>query len=321
MISTPMSDSERATTAMPAKPDVAEMTDAAGAHTWGAVVGVDGSPGSAHALRWAARRTGQFGPVRPVLTWQYPYWAVPGMDPVTPAALFDRCLEAARREAGVAVADIAPDLRAATEVIYGAAGPTLVERSADANALVVGSRNHGAAIDTMIGSVGGHVARHARVPVIVVPERAHLDNIHGRIVVGVDGSPNAVEALSWALTHAPAGAAVEAVYVWSCAVPFVGPSYVIPIESSADDARASLDRTIAAARIAAGTDREVTTILDYGDDPRTLLRTRSLDADLLVLGARGRTGVQHLLLGSVTTSLLHQPTVATVVVPGDRAGA
>ena len=38
------------------------------------------------------------------------------------------------------------------------------------------------------------------------------------------------------------------------------------------------------------------------------------EADLLVLGARGHEGVAHLLLGSVTTGLVHQPVIPTVVV-------
>ena len=39
-----------------------------------------------------------------------------------------------------------------------------------------------------------------------------------------------------------------------------------------------------------------------------------LEADLLVLGARGHEGVARLLVGSVTTGLVHQPVVPTIVV-------
>jgi len=60
-------------------------------------------------------------------------------------------------------------------------------------------------------------------------------------------------------------------------------------------------------------DREVETMALRGD-PRSLLRAASADADMLVVGAQGHQGVAHLLLGSVSTALVHQPVVPTVVV-------
>ncbi|MGI9594578.1 MAG: universal stress protein, partial [Acidimicrobiales bacterium] len=47
----------------------------------GIVVGVDGSPGSDHALRWAMAHADRFGPVQPVTTWRYPWWMVPSQVP------------------------------------------------------------------------------------------------------------------------------------------------------------------------------------------------------------------------------------------------
>jgi len=63
-------------------------------------------------------------------------------------------------------------------------------------------------------------------------------------------------------------------------------------------------------------DRDVTVEVEVVlGDPRMVLRDMAADADLLVVGARGHRGAAYLLLGSVTTSLSHHPTVPTVVVP------
>ena len=80
----------------------------------------------------------------------------------------------------------------------------------------------------------------------------------------------------------------------------------------------TLARTVAEATArptAAGAPvHDVVSRLEYGD-PRTVLMDAAEEADLMVLGSRGHEGVAHLLVGSVTTSLVHKPVVATVVVP------
>jgi nucleotide-binding universal stress UspA family protein len=78
-------------------------------------------------------------------------------------------------------------------------------------------------------------------------------------------------------------------------------------------AEAVVNRAEAKAELADG----ATVDIDLLDgDPRLLLREAATQADLLVLGARGHRGVAHLVMGSVTTSLVHHPTAPTVVVPG-----
>ena len=45
----------------------------------------------------------------------------------------------------------------------------LVEESAGASMLVVGSRGHSAMGSLLLGSVSNHVVHHARCPVVIVP--------------------------------------------------------------------------------------------------------------------------------------------------------
>jgi nucleotide-binding universal stress UspA family protein len=132
------------------------------------VVGVDGSPSSKAALRWAlaqARRTG--ARVQAVMSWEYP--AYYGMGAVFPyedfAATTGKILSASVQEA-LGVEE--PDVPVLETVVAGHAAQVLIDKSAHAALLVVGSRGHGAFTGTLLGSVSQHCAQHAHCPVVVV---------------------------------------------------------------------------------------------------------------------------------------------------------
>ena len=62
----------------------------------------------------------------------------------------------------------------------------------------------------MLGSVSRQCATHATVPVAVVPADTQCVPVR-HLVVGFDGSPNAREAVAWALQFAPAAAQIDVV--------------------------------------------------------------------------------------------------------------
>lgn len=283
----------------------------------GIVVGIDGSPGSQHALRWAAARTARFGPVIPVVAWHYPWWAVPtGMPGGPPGPSAQEFADQAKAEGEQALAEVDPALPAALVVAEGTAGHCLVDAGSNAALIVVGTRGRGAVADAVLGSVSSHVVRHAPVPVAVVPADAPLDDPHHRVVVGVDGSPNATAALAWAIATTPAGTVLDVIHAWTYHLAAYPEVATLPVEVFEEEAKALLAKTVEAATQAAGRSggAELRTHLEYGD-ARNVLLDASAEADLLVLGTRGHQGVAHLLVGSVTTSLVHAPHVTTVVVP------
>ncbi len=282
----------------------------------GLLVGLDGSAGSRHALHWAVGRTVQFGPIQPLITWQYPWWAYTGPVPLAE----NEFEQQARRDVEAALQQIQPDRYLPPIVCRGRPGQTIVETGADHALTVVGTRGRSGMEDALLGSVSSYVVAHAESPVAVIPPSTPVDGPQRRFVVGVDGSANAVAAMEWALTNASPEATIEAVHSW------VYPASAMPdlAVMSYDDyelaAKRVLDDTVAAAVDAVeaadpGRARaEIVTRLEYGD-PRTVLHESETDCDLLILGRRGRGGLAHLLLGSVTTALVHQPATAVVVVP------
>ena len=145
------------------------------------------------------------------------------------------------------------------------------------------------------------------------------------IVVGVDGSRGGQEALRWALAEARLrGATLRVVKAWI--VPYVeaipepwvlginppGPPIVQVHEGFRQEAEKILESSAREA-VEAG-DVEVEVELVEGRPANKLLEA-ARDADLLVVGTRGRGGFAGLLLGSVSQQCAHHAPCPLVIVP------
>jgi nucleotide-binding universal stress UspA family protein len=285
-------------------------------HTGGITVGVDGSPGSTHALAWANERTGRFGPIQPVTTWHYPWWAlsapIAGATPPLPDA---ELRDDARQRVLETLAELPVGSSRDPEILRGAAGPAIVKIGSTSDLIVVGTRGHGAVADRLLGSVSCHVAANASVPVAIVPAAAPIEDLFNRVVVGIDGSENSIDALAWAMQNVPSDATIDVVNVWTYSLTTAPELASIPVEHFELEGKKALDRTIEEARSRTGdSSRVLVPHLVYGD-PRQQLRMLATEADMLVLGAQGHTGLAFLILGSVTTGLIHDPATTTVIVP------
>ncbi|MET9230104.1 universal stress protein [Lentzea sp. NPDC003310] len=136
------------------------------------VVGVDGSPASLAALRWAvedARRRGCA--VDAVTAWHADYGVMIGP---LPAEIFAEVSPQALKSAAQGVLDRAvegfDDVEIRRVLVEGDARDVLFKASGDAALLVVGNRGHGRLVEAIIGSVSAYCVHHAACPVVVVRE-------------------------------------------------------------------------------------------------------------------------------------------------------
>jgi len=118
-----------------------------------------------------------------------------------------------------------------------------------------------------------------------------------RIVVGVDGSEHSNAALRWALAEAEAhsGGMVTAVLSWQ--VPFLSFPGAFDRDELENAYKNFLIETVSA--IAPRPPVPLETLVAEGDPTESMVEA-SKDANLLVLGIRGRSPFAGLLLGSVS---------------------
>ncbi len=140
------------------------------------VVGVDGSPGARAALRFAFEEGRDRGlPVTVVTTWM-PEFPMPIA--ASGCARTDGTAAAHHLQDG----EIATVLEQLTDppeharlVVNDVSGPVLIEAARNASLLVVGTGQKGPLSRAFLGSVSEFCVRHSPVPVVVVPDPAHLD--------------------------------------------------------------------------------------------------------------------------------------------------
>ena len=138
-----------------------------------------------------------------------------------------------------------------------------------------------------------------------------------RVVVGIDGSDGSRRALAWAFQYAQASGADEVKCVRSYEPPLawidVGSEYEGPMVARAvEQATAELDDTLS--DFDPPTSLKVVRSVQQGL-PADVLVEESRDADLLVVGSRGRGGFAGLLLGSVSQRCAERAWCPVVVVP------
>ena len=176
------------------------------------VVGVDGRPGSAGALRYAvteARR--REAPLHLVHVVPDNY----SVGPLVPwnnlrgigADILDQEVDTARR--------LAPDLTITSELALMDRSGGIVKAAESAQLVVVGRETRRGLDRLLTGTTTAKVAASAACEVVVVPSFWVDDHRHGHVVVGVKSSHNNRELLSQAFSEAAAqGALLTAVVAW-----------------------------------------------------------------------------------------------------------
>ncbi|QIZ39968.1 universal stress protein [Saccharopolyspora sp. ASAGF58] len=261
------------------------------------VVGVDGSESSAQAALWAtAEATRLAVPVHLVVVNDDP--AREGFAKQAVRDIAERCHRAR------------PELTITDEVAVGHPAEELVHRSESAQLVVVGSRGHGVFRDVLLGAISTSVAAHARCPVVVVRGAAAAS---GPVVVGVDNSPGSHVAVHYAFDAANRRhTGLIAVQALPDAFFTVG-TYPLPdrqeIQNRADLHLAEQLSGWCADYPDVTVRREVA-----NQHPVATLCEAARQAQLLVVGHRGRGGFAGLLLGSVANGVLHHAPCPVAVI-------
>ncbi|WBO68614.1 universal stress protein [Streptomyces camelliae] len=279
------------------------------------VVGVDGSDSCLEAIDWAVDEAVRHGlPLRLVYgsLWERYEGGLPSAGHERPseqmiaehivATAADR---AARRNA---------DVKVTTGILPQDAADALVREGDHAFAVVTGSRGRGRLKGLLLGSVGLAVAARAPCPVVVVRgDRAGLAGTHERILLGLGEADTGAEAVRFAFREAEVrGCVLDVVRAWR------RPAYDGGARAAAGDAheeRAAelLDTLLEDATAEHPHVRTRRTTLE-GPAGKVLV-DGSAAADLVIIGARRRTGLLGLQLGRVSHTLLHHALCPVAVVP------
>jgi len=278
------------------------------------VVGIDASDDADRALQWTRHAAGTDDRIVAVHAWDFP--TMVGIDDYA-LIPFDEISSMASQ----GVADLVArqgDPRIVGVAREGHPGRAIVAEAEDqdADTIVVGHQGSGRA-SVVLGSTANHVIHHTERPVVIV--RGEARETPELVVVGVDdndlddGDNESVRALRWAYSIETA-VIIQVVHSW-----FV-PSFVAGRFSNPGADFATLDqeavdvaaRVVAAAGEApSGLDVRVAAL---NGTPEFALIEASHDADLVVVGSRGRGGFAGLLLGSTSLDLASHARCPVVIV-------
>ena len=144
-----------------------------------------------------------------------------------------------------------------------------------------------------------------------MPQSPSAAGAAGRIVVGVDGSPQARQALAWAARQAQlTGATLTVVTAWDLPAALIGPVVFPASYDPAAEAEATARQEIEAVL---GSSAAVAVHVSEGHAAPVLIEAGT-GAELLVVGSRGYGGFSGMLIGSVSEHLAsHAPCPLVII--------
>lgn len=297
--------------------------DAADVGRGAVVVGVDESDAAFDALEWAAR-TARLWKLSLHVAHVLP---TPGVYLSEAAVLIQARFDEQLRESASEVLGRARERLAAgyPDVTYSAAtypGPppaALLDVGAGAEVLVLGATGAGSIGGALVGSTGQRVANHAQCPVLICRGGPGTDADPRPIVVGVDGSESSARAVATAFEYASRlGSALIAVHAWGPDRPVHrhGAFRLVDWHQVEAEERVLLAEAIAGYR-EQYPDVPVDVRLERRGAGAALLDV-ARQAQLVVVGSRGRSRIRGVLLGSTSQNLLHHSPCPVLVCRPDR---
>ena len=273
------------------------------------VAAVDGSRSALDAVRWAADEAARRG-MSLRLTHAVSVAAIAyGGAYAWPKGYFEAVQQDGRTYLADAVSlvrGLHPDLSVTTQLVEGGPIPVLVDASAEAALVVLGSRGQGGFTGIITGSTAIATIARAHCPVVVV--RGDLPDPTGPVVVGVDGSPTSETALAWAFEEASSrGVELVAVHGWTEFASENSYSFARQFVVDWDAVQTRQEEELAERLAGYGEKYPDVTVrrVVEGGRARQLLLDQARGAQLVVVGSRGHSELGGLLLGSTSQALIH----------------
>ncbi|MGV0792181.1 universal stress protein [Mycolicibacterium sp. XJ1819] len=284
---------------------------------FGILVGVDGSPESNSAVRWA---TGEAQMRNLPLTLMHVVAPIVVSWPV--ASLHSsinewqeqnasKVLDDARRIVADSAGDSSPPV-VRTETVHTDIASGLVTASRDAYMTVVGDRGMGAFGRAILGSVSSGLVHHGHGPIAIIhSDQDHRPDPGLPVLVGIDGSPASEEAIELAFDEASRRKVeLVALHAWSD----VG---VIPVSDADWRLYEDQGQAVLAERLSGWQERypdvSVRRVV-VGDQPARWLVDESDKAQVVIVGSRGRGRLAGMLLGSVGSKVAQAAKSPVIVV-------
>jgi len=289
----------------------------------GIIVGMDDSPAASAAVQWAARdaelRNTSLTLVHAISPNLTTWWNRP-----LPPGLAQWQKDHGRRLLDDAVKIVEETCHSGgpteiySEILASAAVPTLIDLSKDAEMVVTGSCGTARWSGRLLGSVSSGLLRHAHCPVAIIHDGDPLTprQVQAPVLVGIDGSPASESATAIAFDEASRrNVGLIALHAWSDVDVSEWPGIDWP-------AAHSMAEQVLAERLAGWRgqypDVEVRRIVAR-DQPARQLVKHAAEAQLLVVGHRGRGGFGGMLVGSVSESVAQLARTPVVVVRESEA--
>lgn len=274
------------------------------------VVGINGSAGSEAALTWALLRASR--DKLPVILlyavddrWLSPDFQYQEMVRESGMELLEQAQASARTQA--------PDVAVEVQLRHGSAGGALREASKEAAMVVVGAHNRRWLDGGPLTDRALQVVAASDSPAAVIPPTPATAG--QGVVVGVDGSKESLQAVSFAAAEADrAGDELTVILAVRRPVKTIEnrPSIRGLAEAVIDE-----DRIVLAESVAGLGDKYPDLVihqrLETETDPPKALVSAAGEARLLVIGSRGRGGFSRLVLGSTAHAVLMDVPCPTVV--------
>lgn len=289
----------------------------------GILVSVDGSSQSDVAVRWAAREAVMRNAQLTIVNVVNPLtadWSPVGMiGAPLPEEIGEWQEEAARRivQDAVRIARDTPagdSLRIQTETPCGPIVPVLRDLTKQFAIIVVGSHGRRALARGVLGSVSTALVHHSHCPVAVVRDQLPPHRRQAPVVVGIDGSPASESATALAFDEASwRNVELVAVHAW------IDEEWPDALPLAWSNVIANADETLAE-RLAGWQERYPDVVVRrvvVRDDAAGALLAQSESAQLIVVGSHGRGGFAGMLLGSVSSAVVHGARIPVIVVRHD----